>query len=186
MSSSATPFVKIGDVLLAHPLISDKTFSKSVILITDQNSDGITGLCLDKPSKLSLKNIFGEEWPNLPVYEGGPVDKDALFFIHKCPNIISESHHIKNEIYWCGDFESMKKGILNGTVDSTMIKFFIGYSGWSLDQIIEEIDEESWAVLRKLGSRDLCFEKNVYQKLKTYFPDSFRLWTHAPENIKMN
>ena len=67
-----------------------------------------------------------------------------------------------------------------------MIKFFIGYSGWSLDQIIEEIDEESWAVLRKLGSSDLYFEKNVYQKLKTYFPDSFRLWTHAPENIEMN
>tara|TARA_Y100000385_G_scaffold51152_2_gene48032 strand:+ start:2306 stop:2866 length:561 start_codon:yes stop_codon:yes gene_type:complete len=186
MSSSPNLFVKIGDVLLAHPLISDKTFNKSVILITNQDSDGITGLCLDKPSKHSLKIIFGEEWPNLPIYEGGPVDKEALFFLHKCPNIISESHHIKDEIYWCGNFESMKKGLLGGAIDSTMIKFFIGYSGWSLSQMIREINDESWAVIRKLDSSDLYFEKNIYQRLKTYLPESFRLWTHSPENIELN
>ena len=43
----------------------------------------------------------------MPVYNGGPVEQDKLYFIHKIPELIPNSIEISNGIYWGGDFKEI-------------------------------------------------------------------------------
>ena len=49
----------------------------------------------------SLKSQF-----RFKVYNGGPVEQDNLYFIHKVPHLIDNSIEISDGIYWGGDFET--------------------------------------------------------------------------------
>lgn len=186
MSSSSIHEIKRGDILLAHPLISDDDFKKSVILIADNQNHSVTGFMLNKISSFTLKDALGEDWPEFPILIGGPVEQDSLFFIHTCSHLIPDSEHIINNIYWCGDFEIMKDLLLKKQIKSKEITFFIGYSGWSLDQIKEEIHEESWALIKEFQSHNINFEMGIYDKLKSYLPESFRIWNNTPDEIELN
>ena len=57
---------------------------------------------------------------------------------------------------------------------------------WSLDQIKEEIHEESWALIKEFQSHNINFEMGIYDKLKSYLPESFRIWNNTPDEIELN
>ena len=41
---------------------------------------------------------------DFPLYYGGPVDQDNLFFMHKMGNLIPNNYsRIQNDLYWGGD-----------------------------------------------------------------------------------
>ena len=46
-----------------------------------------------------------------------------------------------------GDFDVIKNMINDGELSSADIKFFLGYSGWSSDQLKEEVKRNTWIVL---------------------------------------
>lgn len=186
MSLSSIFEIKRGDILLAHPLISDDDFNKTVIIIADNQDESVTGFALNKLSSFTLKDALGDDWPTFPILIGGPVERDALFFIHTCAHLIPDSEHIINDIHWCGDFEIMKNLVLTKQINSTEISFFIGYSGWSLSQIKEEIHEESWAVIKESGPTSISFNADLYNSLKAYSPESFRIWDNTPDKIELN
>ena len=186
MSLSSIFEIKRGDILLAHPLISDDDFNKTVIIIADNQDESVTGFALNKLSSFTLKDALGDDWPAFPILIGGPVERDALFFIHTGAHLIPDSEHIINDIHWCGDFEIMKNLVLTKQINSTEISFFIGYSGWSLSQIKEEIHEESWAVIKESGPTSISFNADLYNSLKEYSPESFRIWDNTPDKIELN
>ena len=45
-----------------------------------------------------------------------------------------------------GDFDQIKSMLHSGELSSKDIRFFIGYSGWSPEQLGEEIQSKSWFV----------------------------------------
>jgi putative transcriptional regulator len=80
------------------------------------------------------------------VYNGGPVEQDNLYFIHKIPDLIPESIEISLGIYWGGDFDVVLTLINEGKIKSSDIRFFLGYSGWEPFQLEEELEINSWIV----------------------------------------
>lgn len=144
-----------GDLLIAHPMLNDGFFNRSVIYVTSHNSEGSFGFILNFKTQFRLRDVRPQVVNgNFPIFEGGPVAKDQLFFLHTLGNNISESLHIKNNIYFGGDFNEMLHLIEHGKVKHDEVRFFVGYSGWGEGQLAKEINSKSW-ILNTHDTNDL-------------------------------
>ncbi len=137
-----------GSLLLAEPFMLDSNFERSVILLCEHDPhSGSMGLVLNQKSNLILTDIIDVIDNDIfPLYVGGPVDMENLFFIHRAPDKIDGSFHLVEDIYFGGDFEKVVFLVNDGLILPKDIKFFIGYAGWSPNQLEEEIRQNSWAV----------------------------------------
>src|SRR5690606_18989797 len=109
-NSKSFPMITIkpqkGHLLIAEPsIIGDTSFNRSVVLLADHTSEGSLGFILNKPLGYSLKDLVPNTDADFKVYNGGPVEQDNLYFIHKIPDLIPESIEISLGIYWGGDFD---------------------------------------------------------------------------------
>lgn len=137
--------MKKGQILLASPFLEGKYFKNAVILIVDNGEKGYVGLTLNKALDVDVKQIITPcSNVDAPVYLGGPVDNQLLFFIHTRPEIIPQSIKLKDNLYWSGDFNQVLRLLARGALADNEIKFFSGYSGWSLGMLEDEIEDKSW------------------------------------------
>lgn len=139
--------IKPGEILIAKPFLQDGYFKRSVIYMAEQNTDGSLGFVINKLNGLLLKDIF----PHLknayfPIYEGGPVSPNQLFYTHTLGLKIAESIEIADGVFWGGNFFELTTLIENGTIGLTDIRFYIGYTGWSANQLESEIENDRWFV----------------------------------------
>jgi putative transcriptional regulator len=81
-----------------------------------------------------------------PLYEGGPVDQEHLFFVHQRPDLIPDSTPITEKVYYGGDFKTAVSHINQRTLTGQDIKIFIGYCGWDQEELEAEVAEGSWTV----------------------------------------
>lgn len=139
---------KRGSLLLSEPFMLDQNFERSVILLCEHDEqDGTVGLILNHRSVLTLSDIIPEiENMDFPLYFGGPVEENALFFLHRAYDKLQSGTSITDDLYWGGDFERLKQLISENMISSDEVKLFLGYSGWSARQLQAEIDQNSWAV----------------------------------------
>jgi putative transcriptional regulator len=136
-----------GNILLSEPFLKDPNFARSVVLLTEHNEEGSIGFILNKPITYKINEIV-EDFPEFdaPVYMGGPVQRDSLHFIHRIEALAEEGDEVAPGVYWGGDFEKLKRMIRLGIVQSSDIRFFVGYSGWGPKQLEGEMEMKSWIV----------------------------------------
>lgn len=178
-----------GHLLVAEPsIIGDVSFNRSVVLLADHTENGSIGFILNKVLDFSLRDLVPEIKGDFPVYNGGPVEQDNLYFIHKVPDLIPQSIEIASGIYWGGNFEAVKELIEEDLISEDEIKFFLGYSGWDNEQLIEELNAHSWIILETEDDRDI-----INHQPRTYWKDkmlqlggSYVIWSNAPENPSYN
>lgn len=134
-----------GILLIADPFLKDPNFLRTVVLLCDHNDEGSFGFVLNKKTGHTLDELIidFEGYP-LPVYFGGPVQTDTVHFVHQYPDLITDAYKVGEDIYWGGNFETVKALIKNKQISTSHIKFFIGYSGWGNGQLTAEMDEKSW------------------------------------------
>jgi len=151
-----------GRILISAPFLGD-IFKRSVILLTEHNEEGSVGFILNKPTEFKLHEVL-DDFPEFDakVFLGGPVQQNSLNFIHKAGNILEGGYEISTGIYWNGNFEMLKVLIENGNLDPDDFRFFLGYSGWSPDQLKDEIRKNSWYL--NDPSKEILFD-NVSEKL---------------------
>ena len=122
----------------------DQNFKRSVILLTDHNEIESVGFILNQPTKLDINDLIdGFPYFDAPVYIGGPVQKDTLHFIHSKGDLIDDSVHVKENLYWSGNFQTLMKLVVEKKIFSSQIRFFAGYSGWGPGQLEDEIKQNS-------------------------------------------
>jgi putative transcriptional regulator len=138
---------KAGDLLIAEPFMKDANFKRAVVLLCEHNADGTFGLVLNRKLELKVNDVMPEfEGENVDLYYGGPVGADTLHFIHSYGDLIEGSVHLKNNIYWSGNFEQIKLLFETKSVDANRFRFFVGYSGWGKNQLVEELAINSWII----------------------------------------
>ena len=181
--------MKKGFVLFAEPTVQhDLTFSRSVILIVEQNENGIVGFIINKKTYYSTIYLIPELNINFPIYNGGPVEKENLYFIHKIPSLIKNSIKIKDNLYWGGNFDLVVELINENKIKNNEIKFFLGYSGWEKEQLNNEIQDKSWILAKKENLEKLAFQETISiwkDKLKK-IGGKYLLWINSPENPQHN
>ena len=142
-----------GNILVAHPLLHDGFFNRSVVYLTNHNSVESLGFVLNFKTEFKLSDVKPEiKNGHFPIYEGGPVGKDQLFYIHKLGHNLSDSVKIKDDIYFGGNFNELMKMIEQGRVKTYDIRFFAGYSGWADGQLENEIKHDHWLINKKVDS----------------------------------
>ncbi|MFO7614891.1 MAG: YqgE/AlgH family protein [Bacteroidales bacterium] len=136
-----------GTILISEPFLWDYFFKRSVILLAEHNEDGTFGVIVNKPIKARFNEVV-KDFPtfNAKVFLGGPVQSDSLFFIHTLGDQIVNSMEIMPGVYWGGDIEQVRELIQIGILKPSQIRFFIGYSGWSPNQLDSELERNSWVV----------------------------------------
>jgi len=155
MFNEATP--QQGSLLLSEPFMSDPTFERAVVLLCEHDAEGTLGLILNNPTHLILSDII-ENIGNVafPIFLGGPVEPNVLFYIHRAYDKLQSGTPIKDDVYWGGDFDKLLALIQDKVIGTEDIKFFLGYSGWSPDQLSMEIKQNSWGVHTSFDT-DLLF-----------------------------
>ncbi len=176
-----------GRILISEPLLSDAYFKRSVILITEHSDEGAVGFVLNKPLEIPLNEVLaGFPEFNTEVYVGGPVAKDTVHFLHTLGNLVPNSVHVKDNIYWGGEFDVLKELIIEGLVKKDQVRFFLGYSGWSPLQLEDEIKENAWLVADVDTKKVMFADKNIWKKTLENLGKKFKVWSNFPENPAMN
>ena len=129
-----------GSLLVAKPTVQDYMFSRTVIAVVDHDSEnGTMGLIVNKLSGFMLRDVLPDAASlevDIPLYVGGPVHTDMLFFLHTLgEELIPDSLKIARGLYFGGDYEAMKRYIAGGGTVEGCVKFIIGYSGWEGQQL---------------------------------------------------
>ena len=180
---------KKGKLLIAEPsLTGDVSFNRSVVLIAEHNEEGSVGFILNKPLDYDISDLVSEISVPFPVFNGGPVEQDNLYFIHKVPHLINDSVEISDGIFWGGDFDATIALINNGAITNKDIRFFLGYSGWSSLQLVQELNSKSWIVVKNHYESEII-DKSVNSFWKEKMMElggDYLLWSNAPENPSLN
>lgn len=147
-------------LLIADPFLKDPNFMRTVVYLCRHSEEGSFGFVLNKMFEQTLDELInGLEGIEIPVYYGGPVQTDTIHYLHQYSDLIPECYQVSDEIYWGGDFETVKELLRNNRIDRNKIKFFIGYSGWEKEQLTQELTESSWLTVS--ANRKLVFETDI-------------------------
>ncbi|HIX86260.1 MAG TPA: YqgE/AlgH family protein [Candidatus Parabacteroides intestinigallinarum] len=179
-----------GSLLISEPFSRDAYFQRSVVLLVEHTIHGSMGFIVNKKTDLTVNSFFDEFelCPKMPIYLGGPVSANHLFFIHSLgEQILPDSLRINESLYFDGNFEALKRYITSGHSIEGKVKFFLGYSGWSEGQLAREIKHNSWAVSRTMATDILTAEGEEYWKnsVKLLGKD-FLAWTKYPKDPYLN
>ncbi len=145
-----------GILLISDPFLKDPNFMRTVVFLCEHQEQGSFGFVLNRIFNTTIDELIPElDGHKLPVYDGGPVQRDTIHFLHQYPAEIPGSMEIMKGIYWGGDFETVVDMIKREAIEPHRIRFYIGYSGWSGGQLKDELKEKSWLTL--MGTRKLVF-----------------------------
>lgn len=177
-----------GKLLLSDPFFQDLHFGRSIILLANHDEDGSFGFVLNKEIEITLEEITDLGGPkDVPIFLGGPVEKDRIFFIHTCPDLIPNGTLILDDLYIGGDFNAMEKAVQDGKLNKNNSRFFLGYSGWETGQLLDELEQEFWYV--KSSSREEVFSinsSNDWQNVMSTMGGDFEIAAKYPQDPSLN
>lgn len=177
-----------GRVLVAEPLLQDKFFQRTTILLIEHNEEGSFGVILNKMLSGAQSEIFEALGIKLSIYFGGPVDTKSVFFIHRRPDIIRGGTNIGGSLYWGGNSDDFFDALENGAIKEDEFRFFMGYSGWGPGQLEKELSENTWAVAIPSNIDQLLSipPDDLWKRMVYHLGKEYRFWTLLPSDPQLN
>lgn len=185
------PVPKVGDLLLAEPLMNDVAFQRSVVVLIEHSDElGSMGFVTNRCSNYTLNELVEEieTEKEIPIYIGGPVHHDRLYYIHTLGNLIPESIEVRNGLYVGGDFRAMIEYVNSGAQIEGKVRFFLGYSGWEKKQLEKELSNFDWAVTKmRFPQRLLTLDKEkAWRAEVSELDERYLLWLNCPSSTILN
>lgn len=173
----------VGNILVASPFLDNTPFERSVILLlTDDN--GFMGIILNKMNQSPrTANSLIESLKDksaIPLYDGGVVDKDVLFCVHRNKRI-KNSLILRDGLYVNGDFPQIEKMALTTANLNQKARFYLGYAGWEEGQLEQEIMDGSWVVTE--ADTSFIFSRDIGQMWSCALKqmgEPYSIWTQFP------
>ena len=145
--------------LIAMPGLQDPSFAGSVVYMCEHSSRGALGLVINKPTDISLRNLFEkvdlplgrEELARTPVLQGGPVQTERGFVLHEA--VFAKDAAPTEPVYAStmtipGGLEmTTSKDVLEALSTGAgprKVLVSLGYSAWGEGQLESELAENSW------------------------------------------
>ncbi len=145
-----------GDILFASHTLAGTFFEDTLILIVENNEDGIFGLILNRPSRMPVSEVFNVELnthiTERVMYIGGPMDDDMLLTIsiHDSPEQFRDGKALSETVEYGSRWENIEKIIES---NEKTVRTFLGYTGWKESQLRDEIKEGSWTLYRGIETK---------------------------------
>lgn len=184
---------RCGSILVAEPFLKESYFRHGVISIIDYlSSEGATGVVMNNPADYTLSELLDGLTVDydIPVYCGGPLGRDRLFFVHTLgENIIPGAREFAPGLYLGGDFDTIINYINSGYAIDGYVRFFVGYSCWAAGQLERELSSHNWveAPAPDDPMELLCDNSDRYwHKCVRSLGDAYRSWSIIPRIPELN
>lgn len=178
-----------GDLLLSEPFLPDPNFSRAVIYLCEHDHQGSFGYILNKPTDLNFDEVVdGVAGFKPPIMLGGPVQQETLHFLHRDFKTLKSGKEISNGVFWGGNFNTLLELIEVNAITDEDYKFFLGYSGWSEGQLMEEIKAKSWIVYKN-APLDFVFElsaESMWKEILKSMGGKYRIFANYPSDPRLN
>jgi len=179
-----------GKILISEPFLKGICFQRAVILLVEHNSNGTMGFVLNKQTDLKVNDFLPElkHLPDIPIYLGGPVQFNHLFYIHVLDEmIVPDGVKIVGNLRFDGNFDAMKQYIASGGAVEGNIKFFMGYSGWGENQLNEELVRDSWLVGKcSIENIMMADGESFWDNALDMLGSPYNIWKNYPKNPDWN
>lgn len=176
-----------GSVLLSEPFLQDPHFERSVVLMCEHSDAESFGFVLNHLSAVQLNDLLDIAPKGIPVFIGGPVANNSLFYLHTIPGIDS-SEEILPGLFYGGDLAELIETIEADPSNLKKMRFFLGYSGWSKGQLAQEIKERSWISTTNLSLETLFSTpiNTLWKTCMSFQGEQFKTFSIFPKNIADN
>ncbi|NLG55617.1 MAG: YqgE/AlgH family protein [Rhodococcus sp.] len=154
-TASADPIVRPGSLLVAATTLLDPTFRRTVVYVIEHNEGGSLGVVLNRPSEQPVHSVL-PNWAPLAahpstLYSGGPVkDDSALCLATVRPGVDASMMEGVRRIHGRVVLVDLSAEPELIAPMVTGLRFFVGYSGWTLGQLDGELDNDDWLVISAL------------------------------------
>ncbi|EIM72872.1 hypothetical protein A33O_17624 [Nitratireductor aquibiodomus RA22] len=160
--------------LIAMPGMRDERFARAVIYLCAHSEEGAMGLIINQPQQLAFPDILvqlgileqseairlPQEARNMPVRNGGPVDRSRGFVLHTDDYVVESSMPVSDSICLTATVDMLRAISLGQGPRHALMA--LGYAGWGAGQLEMEIGENGW--LTCPATPQLLFEGNIEQK----------------------
>jgi putative transcriptional regulator len=171
-----------GSLLLAHPVLRDPNFRRTAILMSTHGPEGAMGVVLNRPLGKRLGEFKGDfalgPLSSTPIYTGGPVETEQL--------ILAAWQSRKDAFQLHFGIDPVKAIELLAD-ETTCLRAYLGYSGWSAGQLENELESGTWIVASPPGD---LFERPMHdalwRSLLSEEGDQWRLLVEEPEEPGKN
>ncbi len=141
-----------GKIIIATHIMDDPNFQDAMVFVARHDDNGTLGFIINKTYHRSLNEL--EEFKDsrkFPLYNGGPVDNEHLYFIHRRTDLIHNGDMICGNIFLGGAFSDAVSHINSGLLTTADIKIFIGYCGWDWNELESDIAEGYWDIMDEMN-----------------------------------
>jgi putative transcriptional regulator len=143
-----------GRLLVATPLLTEDTFSRTVVQLLQHDDEGALGVVVNRPSHTPLSEVL-PGWALLApdpvsVFVGGPVQPSAAICLGRLSLAEPQELAVGEE----PSYVVVPGAPWLGTIDLDAeaaepveeVRVFAGYAGWSAGQLETEVEEGAWWV----------------------------------------
>ncbi len=136
--------------LIAMPALTDPNFFHTVTYVCTHNEDGAMGIVINRRTDLKLGDILKQMEiepehdvaKDIPIYDGGPVQKERGFVIHR-PRGSWDAMLAVGEDMSVTTSRDILAAVARGEgPQQTLIA--LGYAGWGAGQLEREIADNAW------------------------------------------
>lgn len=177
-----------GRLLIAEPFMFDMYFRRTVVLLIDHSEEGSFGVVLNKPTFIKIKDVV-DSFPDVdyPLYSGGPVDINNVYFLHRLSKIISDGSPVKDDVSWGGDKKEIIQILESNFFDDSQLRVFMGYSSWEPGQLDTELKQKAWVVAD--FNPEIVFNTEptkLWSTIVESMGTEYALWKNLPVNPALN
>ena len=180
-----------GSLLVSEPFLKEEYFRHAVILMIDCPKDAdALGVVINRLTNYTVDDLVeGIDRP-VPVFCGGPLAMDRLYFLHTLGDIIPGGRPVNDGLWLSGDFDAMVAYVRAGYPIEGHLRFFLGYSGWAPGQLAEELQAHTWAVARpgsiKPGQLLSTDNDSAWHQAVRTLGAKYRGWLYHPQAPSIN
>ena len=143
-------------------------FQDTVSLVIEHDPRGAFGLVINRPLNIDVSELFPDvpRHTYLPIMEGGPVDRQRVFFLHPGGRRFKMTLEVSKEISLTTS-EDFIAAIIDGSVPAKSI-IILGYAGWSGQQLEDEIAHNIWLLSPTKGAIvfDVAYDRRAAEAAK--------------------
>jgi putative AlgH/UPF0301 family transcriptional regulator len=140
-----------GKLLVASRELADPNFAETVVLLVHYDAKGVVGLILNRRTDLPISQVLAQlktakDLSN-PVYLGGPVETPTVFALLRSTDKLEGAEQVFGDVYWISSKTALEKTI-SSRPDPDVFHVYLGYAGWSTDQLRNEVRLGGWLVFQ--------------------------------------
>ena len=133
----------VGNFLVASPHLTDGPFARTVVLVLQQNRDGVFGVIVNRLANAEMKKSWIDASGSSPVEAehlrvGGPVS-GPIFALHRIESLAEVT--VEPGVFLSATHEAINKIIHSG---EERYRIFCGVASWKPRQLAEELARGVW------------------------------------------